>query len=80
LGVIQILTNTVNKYFGYVAWGLVIAAWAAGIFVWMQINKWYKIAVAPFIICPRCGHTFADKKRLGASLLKIVQPWTWFGL
>lgn len=80
LGVLNILTNTVNKYFGYVAWGLVVAAWLAGLFVWSKIAGWYKVAVAPFIVCPRCGYTITDKKRLGMSLLKIVQPWTWFGL
>ena len=28
-------------------------------------------------VCPRCGHTFADK-RTAVSLLKVLQPWTWF--
>ncbi|MCR5194499.1 MAG: methyl-accepting chemotaxis protein [Alphaproteobacteria bacterium] len=77
VGVVQILTRTVNKYFGYVAWGLVIAAWAAGLYVWLMIRKKYKAVVAPFIVCPRCGHTFADK-RTAVSLLKVLQPWTWF--
>ncbi len=80
VGVVNILTDTVNKYFGYVAWGLVIAAWLAGLFIWSKILGWYKTAIAPFIVCPNCGYTFMDKKRLGMSLLKIVQPWTWFGL
>lgn len=77
IGVIQILTRTVDKYFGYVAWGLVIAAWAAGIYLWTLIHKKYKAVIAPFIVCPRCGHTFADK-RTAISLLKALQPWTWF--
>ncbi len=80
VGVVEILTNTVNKYFGYVAWGLVIAAWLVGLFVWSKILGWYKMAVAPFIVCPNCGFTFVDKKRMAASLLKAVQPWKWFGV
>ncbi len=77
VGVVQILTRTVNKYFGYVAWGLVIAAGAAGLYVWLMIRKKYKAVVAPFIVCPRCGHTFADK-RTAVSFLKLLQPWKWF--
>ena len=77
LGVVQILTRTVDKYFGYVAWGLVIAAWVAGLFVWNMIFKKYKLVVAPFLVCPRCGHTYADK-RTAMSLLKALQPRKWF--
>lgn len=77
VGVVQILTNTVNKYFGYVAWGLVIAAWAAGLYIWSMIHKKYKSVIAPFIVCPRCGHAFADK-RTAVSFLKLLQPWKWF--
>ncbi len=77
LGVVQILTRTVNKYFGYVAWGLVIAAWLAGLYIWSMIFKKYKAVVAPFLVCPRCGHTYADK-RTAMSLLKALQPWKWF--
>jgi len=77
LGVVQILTRTVNHYFGFVAWGLVIAAWAAGLFIWSLILKKYKMFVAPFLVCPRCGHTYADK-RTAMSLLKALQPWKWF--
>lgn len=77
LGVVQILTRTVDKYFGYVAWGLVIAAWAAGLYIWSLIFKKYKAVVAPFLVCPRCGHTYADK-RTAMSLLKVLQPWKWF--
>ena len=77
VGVVQILTRTVNKYFDYVAWGLVIAAWVAGLFVWSMIRKKYKMVVSPFLVCPRCGHTYADK-RTAISLLKVFQPWKWF--
>lgn len=77
LGVVQIITGTVNKYFGYVAWGLVIAAWALGLYIWSMINKKYKAIIAPFIVCPRCGHAFADK-RTAISMLKMLQPWKWF--
>lgn len=77
VGVVQILTRTVNKYFGYVAWGLVIAAWAVGLYIWMFIYKKYKATIAPFIVCPRCGHAFADR-RTAMSMLKVLQPWKWF--
>ena len=76
VGVVQILTRTVNKYFGYVAWGLVIAAWLVGLIVWMMIFKKFKMIVSPFLVCPRCGHTYADK-RTAYSLLKVLKPWTW---
>ncbi len=77
VGVVQILTRTVNKYFGYVAWGLVIAAWALGLYIWTMIRGKYKAVIAPFIVCPRCGHAFADK-RTAVSFLKLLQPWKWF--
>jgi len=80
VSVINILTDTVNKYFSYVAWGLVIAAWAVGLFIWMQMLKYYKAITAPFVVCPRCGHTIVNKKRAGLSLLKIFTPWKWFGI
>lgn len=76
VGVINIITDTVNKYFGYVAWGLVIAAWVVGLYIWMMVRKKMKAMIAPFIVCPRCGHAFADK-RTALSLLKVVQPWNW---
>lgn len=76
VGVIQIITGTVNKYFGYVAWGLVVAAWAVGLFVWFTLFKKVKAMLAPFIVCPRCGNAFADK-RTAYGLLKLVQPWKW---
>lgn len=77
VGVVQILTRTVNKYFGYVAWGLVFAAWAAGLIIWFMALGKVKGFIAPFIVCPRCGHTFADR-RTALGLLKAFQPWKWF--
>ena len=77
LGVVQILTNTVNHYFGYVAWGLVIAAWALGFLIWMFAFAKVKQFLSPFIVCPRCGHTFADKRTV-MGLVRAFQPWKWF--
>ena len=77
LGVIQILTRTVDSYFVYISWGLVIAAWAAGLYLWLMVHKKYKAIIAPFIVCPRCGHTIADR-RTAMSLLSVLQPWKWF--
>ncbi len=74
--VINVITGTVNKYFGYVAWGLVAAAWALGLFIWFMMFKKVKAMLAPFIVCPRCGNAFVDK-RTAYGLLKIVQPWKW---
>lgn len=31
---ITVITNTVDKYFGFVMWGLVIAVWALGVYLW----------------------------------------------
>lgn len=77
VGVIQILTNTVDTYFGYVAWGLVAVAWLLGLIIWFMVFKKVKMIVSPFLVCPRCGHTFADK-RTAMGFLKILQPWKWF--
>lgn len=77
VGVIQILTRTVDKYFGYVAWGLVFAAWIAGFYLWSMTLGKVKAIIAPFLVCPRCGHTYADK-RTAMGLLKVFQPWQWF--
>ena len=74
---ITIITNTVDKYFGYVAWGLVIAAWAIGLYIWSLFFKRAKMILKPFNVCPRCGHTYADK-RTALGLLKVFQPWKWF--
>ena len=74
---ITVITNTVDKYFGYVAWGLVVAAWAIGLYIWFMMFKRAKSILKPFNVCPRCGHTYADK-RTALGLLKVFQPWTWF--
>ncbi len=74
--VITAITGTVDQYFGYVAWGLVIAVWLLGLLIWISIFKKTKAVISPFIVCPRCGHTFTDK-RTAYSLLKVVQPWKW---
>lgn len=74
---ITVITNTVDTYFGYVAWGLVIAAWALGIYLWHLVFGKVKAIIKPFNVCPRCGHTYADK-RTAMGLLKVFQPWTWF--
>lgn len=74
---ITVITNTVDTYFGYVAWGLVIAAWALGIYLWHLVFGKVKAIIKPFNVCPRCGHTYADK-RTALGLLKVFQPWTWF--
>jgi hypothetical protein len=72
---ITVITNTVDKYFDYVAWGLVIAVWAIGGYVWFVLFKKAKAILKPFNVCPRCGHTYADK-RTALGLLKVFQPWT----
>ena len=77
VGVITILTNTVNRYFNYVAWGLVVIFWGIGFIIWLSVFKKVKAIIAPFIVCPRCGHAFADK-RTAYGLLKVLKPWTWF--
>ena len=77
LGVVQILTNTVNRYFGYVAWGLVIIAWALGVLIWGFAFSRVNLFLKPFLVCPRCGHTIADK-RTAIGLLRAFQPWKWF--
>ncbi len=74
--VVNVITGTVNKYFGYVAWGLVAAAWLLGLFVWFMLFKKVKAMLRPFAVCPRCGHTYVDK-RTAYSLLKVLQPWKW---
>lgn len=75
--VITTITKTVDKYFGYVAWGLVAAAWLAGLYIWMMVKKKVKMMIAPFQVCPRCGHTFVDK-RGAMNFVKMLQPWKWF--
>ena len=74
---ITVITRTVDTYFGYVAWGVVIAVWAIGLYLWFLVSKKVKAIIKPFNVCPRCGHTYADK-RTALGLLKVFQPWTWF--
>jgi hypothetical protein len=74
---ITVITNTIDTYFGYVAWGLVIAAWALGFYLWHLVFGKVKAIIKPFNVCPRCGHTYADK-RTALGLLKVFQPWKWF--
>lgn len=74
---ITVITNTVDKYFGYIAWGLVVAAWVLGLYIWNLIFGKAKAIIKPFNVCPRCGHTYADK-RTALGLLKVFQPWKWF--
>ena len=75
--VITVITDTVDQYFNYVAWGLVIAVWVLGFLIWRVIFKKTKAVIAPFIVCPRCGHTFADR-RTAYGFLQAFQPWNWF--
>jgi hypothetical protein len=75
--IIKSLTNTVNQSFDFVAWTLVFATWILGLLVWLVARKRVKMIVSPFIVCPRCGHTFADK-RTAMGLIRAFQPWKWF--
>ena len=74
---IQVITNTVDKYFNFVMWGLVIAVWALGLYLWHLVFAKAKAIIKPFNVCPRCGHTYADK-RTAMGILKVFQPWKWF--
>ena len=76
LGFVQTIIKTVNKYFGYVMWAYLLVMWAAGLYIWLMIRKKVKGIISPFIVCPRCGHTFSDR-RTAVSLLKVLQPWKW---
>ncbi|MDR1071789.1 MAG: hypothetical protein LBL21_04060 [Rickettsiales bacterium] len=73
---VQIIMDTINGYFGYVAWGLVAIAWAAALLLWFMVSKKVKAVTKPFIVCPNCGQAFTDK-RTALGLLKILKPWTW---
>ena len=73
---VQTIIKTVNKYFSYVMWAYLIVMWGAGLYIWLTVRKYVMGLIAPFIVCPRCGHTFADK-RTEVSLLKVFQPWKW---
>ena len=74
---INVITNTVDSYFGYVAWGLVAIVWGIGLYIWFLVYKRAKAILKPFNVCPRCGYTYADK-RTAMGLLKVFQPWNWF--
>lgn len=74
---ITVITNTVDKYFNFVMWGLVIVVWALGVYLWHLVFAKAKAIIKPFNVCPRCGHTYADK-RTAMGLLKVFQPWKWF--
>ncbi|MCL2737452.1 MAG: hypothetical protein FWE17_01140 [Alphaproteobacteria bacterium] len=76
LSAIQSLTGMVDRYFGYVAWGLVFAAWGVALLVWFMVLGKVRKLLKPFLVCPRCGHTYADK-RTALMLLKVFQPWSW---
>lgn len=75
--IIKSLTNTVNQNFDYVAWALVLVVWVFGALIWFIAFKRVKLILSPFIVCPRCGHTFSDK-RTAMGLLRAFQPWKWF--
>ena len=77
LGFVKTIIKTVNKYFGYVMWAYLVVMWGVGLYIWLFVRKYVKGLTAPFLVCPRCGHTYADK-RTAVNLLKIVQPWKWF--
>lgn len=77
LGFVKTIIKTVNKYFGYVMWAYLVVMWGVGLYIWLFVRKYVKGLTAPFLVCPRCGHTYADK-RTAVSLLKVVQPWKWF--
>ncbi|MCL2369344.1 MAG: hypothetical protein FWC83_01565 [Alphaproteobacteria bacterium] len=77
LDILTSLTNTINQSFGFVLWGLVFAAWAVAILIWvMVIGKLLKM-IKPFNVCPRCGHTYADARSL-RGWLRMLAPWNWF--
>ena len=77
LGFVKTIIKTVNKYFGYVMWAYLVVMWGVGLYIWLFVRKYVRGLTAPFLVCPRCGHTYADK-RTAVNLLKIVQPWKWF--
>lgn len=77
LDFVQTIIKTVNKYFGYVMWAYLLVMWGAGLYIWLNVRKKVMGLVKPFIVCPRCGHTFSDR-RTAIGLLKVLQPWKWF--
>ena len=77
ISVITALTNTVNQNFDFAAWAIVIVVWVLGALIWFIVFRRVKLMISPFIVCPRCGHTFSDK-RTAMGLLRAFQPWKWF--
>lgn len=77
VSVIKALTNTVNQNFDFVAWTLVFLTWTLGFIAWFLAYRRVKLFISPFIVCPRCGHTFGDK-RTKMGLVRAFQPWKWF--
>ncbi|MDR2685815.1 MAG: hypothetical protein LBB23_03540 [Rickettsiales bacterium] len=75
-GTITTLMGTVNSYFGYVAWGLVFFAWLIGLIGLIYIKTKVSMITKPFIVCPRCGNTFSDR-RTALGILKVFKPWQW---
>ncbi|MCL2748476.1 MAG: hypothetical protein FWE50_00150 [Alphaproteobacteria bacterium] len=78
LSVVRSLTALVDQYYGLVMWMLVYAAWIAGAVIWFMVLGKIKSLTKPFVVCPRCGHTFTDKKRLGMMVVNMLKPWNWF--
>ncbi len=76
ISVVDTLIGTVNGYFNYIVWGALILFWAIGFFIWWKVRGIVKNMIAPFIVCPRCGHAFADK-RTAMGFLKVFTPWNW---
>ncbi len=77
--IVRALTETIDLYFNRIAWGAIAAVWLVGFVVWFFVRRKMKALIAPFIVCPRCGHAFADK-RSGLMLLNLFKPWKWLGL
>lgn len=75
-GTLNTIMGVVNDYFGYVAWGLVVIAWLIGAIILFWVKGKVALITKPFIVCPRCGHAFADK-RTGLGILKVFKPWQW---
>jgi len=44
--------------------------------LWIMVFGKVKKLTKPFLVCPRCGHTYADK-RSAMMLLKLFKPWAW---
>ncbi|MDR0319685.1 MAG: hypothetical protein LBH81_03015 [Rickettsiales bacterium] len=75
-GTVNTIMATVNSYFGYVAWGLVVIFWLIGLLGLIFINGKVGAITKGFLVCPRCGHAYADK-RTAMGILKLFKPWKW---